>query len=209
MVHLIDVEHLQGGKMLRLFLGMLLVSSIHAQAKVVKCGGGVEFNKIIEVENGDGIPTLLDLNGIGKKRVLFFNVFYAALYLEETSNDSATILNSDQLKVGMIHATRNITKKQLTDLFNDEFDRLCEDKCDKMRPAHDQFISYIRPINNGERLTLVVMRDRLEMDINGDEFFDPIHDPDYGDFLSRLLIGPDAADADLKKGLLGKLNLCR
>ncbi|MEM7647435.1 MAG: chalcone isomerase family protein [Pseudomonadota bacterium] len=194
--------------MTRLLVAISLLIGFQAQAKV-QCGNGVSFDKSITVTDDAQGDVPLVLNGVGKKRVLFFDVFYAALYLEEVSTDAVEILDSEQLKVGIIHATRNITKKQLTDLFDEEYQRLCDDKCEEMLPAHEKFMSYARAVKKNERLALILFADRFEFEINQNEFFDPIYDVDYADFLSRMLIGPEAADDKLKDGLLGKTQICR
>ena len=107
-----------------------------------------------------------------------------------------------------IHATRNITEKQLTDLFNGEFERLCKDQCDELQPHHDQLLGYLRAIKKNERIYIMNFPDRLEIEINENETFDPIMSPAYSRLLQNMLFGPDADDQDLKAGLLGEKKVC-
>lgn len=194
--------------MLKLIFIIPLFFALPAYSKV-KCGSGVEFESQVTIEDDNQNLIELDLNGVGRKRVLFFNVFYAALYLENRSPESELIIASDEHKVGIIHATRNISKQQLTDLFNDEFERLCKDQCDELRPYHEQLLSYIRDIARNERLFLINFPDRFELEVNQTETFDPIMSPAYSRLLQNMLFGPDAEDPALKDGLLGKTQVCQ
>ena len=198
----------QGGILSKLIIVILLFFSFPTFAKV-NCGGGVQFDDTVTIEDDAKTLIDLDLNGVGKKKVLFFNVFYAALYLENMSNKSELIIQSNEHKVGIIHATRNISKSQLTDMFNQEFERLCKDQCDELRPHHEQLLSYIRNIKKNERLFLINFPDRFELEVNMEETFDPIYSPAYSRLLQNMLFGPDASDPELKKGLLGQKKICK
>jgi hypothetical protein len=159
---------------------------------------------------GQGQMVDLDLNGVGLYRVLFFNVFYGALYLEQRSQDGDWIIDSDQYKVGMIHATMNISKNQMVNLWNDEFDRLCgtPTQCAKLRPYHEEFLSYSRDVPKGERMYLIHFPDLFEFGSSQGETFPPIYSPEYGEFMQKVLIGPEPTDVELKKGLLGLKQVC-
>lgn len=196
--------------MSKILLVFSLVFSVQSFAKV-SCGSGVEFADSVSIIDDDGQSIDLDLNGVGKKRVLFFNVFFAALYLEQTSQHGEAIIQSNQHKVGIIHATMNIDKDQLVDMWEEEFERLCGEPadCSRLRPHHDQFLSYARDVQKGERLYLITFPDRFEFEVNQSETFPPIMSADYSRLLQSSLIGVDPADAELKKGLLGQKKVCQ
>ncbi len=196
--------------MSKLLVVICVLFSVQSFAKV-SCGGGVEFYDSVAIVNDNNQNTTLHLNGVGQKRVLFFNVFYAALYLEQLSQNGESIIQSKQHKVGIIHATMNIDKKRLVDMWNSEFDRLCgtETECQRLLPYHEQFISYARDVKKGERMYLIAFADRFEFEANQTETYPPIYSVGYSRLLQKSLIGPEPADAELKKGLLGQKQVCQ
>ncbi len=191
--------------MSKILLVISLVFSVQSFAKV-KCGKGVEFEEVVTIEKDNGKEIDLDLNGVGLKKVLFFNVFYVALYLEKNIGQSGdVILKSNSHKVGVIHALRNIKKDQLVNEWEKEFERLCgsEKRCKRLRKPHDKFLSYARDVKKGERLFLVSFPHRFEFEVNMNETYPPIYSPEYAKLLQNSLFGPDSADKSLKKGILG------
>ncbi len=190
------------------FISLLITTP--SLAKVV-CGNKVEFPKKLTLNVSQSKKDVL-LNGVGLKKVLFINVFYAALYLEKKSSNANQILSSKEIKVGVVHALRNIGKDQLVDQWDDEFERLCGNECNKLLPFHKRLMSYARDVKNGERLYLIIFSDRFEFEISGaqgQETFPPIYSAEYGRLMQRVLIGPEAEDKTLEDGLLGKQNICK
>jgi hypothetical protein len=186
-----------------------LLFSVQSFADVT-CEGGITFSDSVRIRVGQGQTVDLNLNGVGLYRVLVFNVFYGALYLQQTSTNGDWIIQSKQYKVGMIHANMNIRKNQMVNLWNDEFDRLCgsPQQCSQMRPAHEEFLGYARDVKEGERMYLIHFPNRFEFETSTGETFPPIYNVEYGQFLQKVLIGPEPTDADLKKGLLGLKQVC-
>lgn len=174
----------------------------------VVCPGGVDFKEALGLTTPSNHNVVVDLNGVGLKKVLFVKVFYSALYLQNTTQNAQTILNSKQVKVAMIHALRSISKNQLINMWNDEYDRLCEDRCQELLPYHEKFLSYIRSIKKDERLALLFFNDRFELETSGGQTYDAIKSPAYGKILQRVTIGRDAKDKSLEDGLLGKKRIC-
>jgi hypothetical protein len=195
----------------KVLLIISLFYSVQSFANVT-CGGGVEFSEGLNIQKDNGQSSTLNLNGVGLKKVFLFNVFYAALYLETSMGKSgASIINSNETKVGIIHTLRGISKKQLIDLWDEEFERLCGDEssCKKMLPHHNRFLSYFRDLKKNERLYLIAFPDRFEVEINKNEGFPAIFSPQYSRLLQNSLFGPNAADARLKKGILGQKKVCK
>ena len=143
------------------------------------------------------------LNGVGLKKFLFFNIFYGALYLENPTSDPDDIMDSSELKIITIHALRDVSEEQLADEWDKEYERLCADRCEKLRKYHEQFLSYAREVKTHERISLIFFPDRLEFISNTGEKFLPIKSPEYGEIMLMSSIGPDPGDSNLKKGMLG------
>lgn len=196
--------------MSRLLIIISLFYSTQLMARV-QCSKGVQFPSYVDVVMDSQQKVRLDLNGVGLRKFFVFNAFYAGLYLQSPSQNGVEILNSDEIKVGIIHALVNIDKKQLTKMWNDEYTRLCgsPQSCNQMRPYHNKLLSYARDVKAGERLYLVAFADRFEFEINNKEFFDPVYSPEYSRLLQNSMFGPDAANAELKKGLLGQKKICK
>ncbi len=191
-----------------LFSFILFTNVSHAK---VTCGSGVTFSKKLTI-NVNKTKKDIFLNGVGLKKVLVFNIFYAALYLENPTTSASQILNSKEIKIGAVHALRDISKDQLVDQWDKEYERLCGQNCQKLMPFHEKFLSYARNVKNGERLYLIMFSDRFEFEISGSkgqETFPPIRSAEYGRILQRVLIGADAEDKSLENGLLGKQSICK
>jgi hypothetical protein len=198
------------GSVTKAILVLLSIFFIQLDAEaVVQCTNEVRFSKEVAVRVGPNTSHRLYLNGVGRKRVLGINIFYAALYLQRPSSNAIAILNSNQTKLGIIHTTRNISRRQIVQMWNQEFDRLCGSDCEALRPFHNRFISYARDVQRNERLYLIILPDRFEFVVNNNEIYDPIYSPEYADLMQRVLIGPDAEDKSMEDGLLGKTQICR
>jgi len=175
---------------------------------VVQCTSDVQFGEEVGVRTPDGIKKL-PLNGVGRKRVFGFNVFYAGLYLEYPSSNALGILESSQIKLGIIHTTMDISRRRITQMWNEQYNRLCGSDCKSLEPYHQRFLSYARDVSRNERLYMILYPDRFEFIVNNEEVYEPIYSSEYALLMQRVLIGPDAEDKDLENGLLGKTKVCR
>ncbi len=194
--------------MLKLFFLCVLFFSLQTQAKVY-CDGGIAFVEETQIKDDSGQYRRLELNGVGLKKILFFKAFYGALYLERPSQNGAAIVKSNQYKVGIVHVLRNASKKTLVDAWDDEFHRLCGQRCAALDRFHKQFLSYFRDVKKNESLYIIAFPNRFEFQVNGNEFYPPIHSAEYSRLLQNSLFGPDASDDSLKKGLLGQKTVCQ
>ena len=197
--------------MVKYFFVVVLFISIQGQAqeRIVECSKDVKFDEIISVNTSPSESIDLVLNGVGKKRVLFFNVAFGAFYLENQSQDAEAILASDEIKVGIIHTLMGASQSMMVGMWNDEFDRLCHSRCEELRPYHEKFLSYVRDLEKNERLYLMIFKDRFEFEANNNEFYDPIYSSGYANLIQRVLIGPEASDKKLEKALLGIDKVCK
>ncbi|MCB0378058.1 MAG: chalcone isomerase family protein [Bdellovibrionales bacterium] len=188
------------------FLSVIFLATVitlPAQADLL-CGGDTIFEGHASVQMEDKSIRSLILNGVGKKRYLFFDVLFAALYVETPSEDGPAIIEAvDEVKIMVIHALVKAKKNQLVDAWNSEFDRLCEDQCDELRPFHEQFISYADDVNKKERLIVTFKSDRVELETSRGDVFDPVMSGEYGRLMLRSSIGEEPNDDVVKKGMLG------
>ena len=190
-----------------LFSSLLFFSTAHAQEQVF-CPGDVAFDTEFTVPTDDGNTRDLQLNGVGLKEVFFVDIFLAAFYLENPTSNPKAILASDEIKVGVVHALRNIGKNLVAGFFDNSFYNLCEDQCAELEPFHEQFVGYLRDLKRGERVYLYRYSDRLEIQINLVESLGPIWSPEYGYLVERMFYGNSPIDQDVKDGILGLAPVC-
>ena len=196
-----------------ILITLFFTNSLYAE---VQCEDNVVFSERQYVELPGGGEVTLGLNGVGLRTVpvLFFDidVFYAALYLENKSSNGNKIIDSDGVKRSVVHALRFISKEDLVDNWNEEFERLCEDQCEELQPYHDQMLENVRDVNEDERLYMTHHSDRLElMGEYADgtlEEAEPIMSGDYSNLILRSFIGSDANNEKLKEGMLGIKPAC-
>ena len=187
---------------MRFHLLFLLIFSFHYSYGDLECPNKINFvDEIMVKVSKKNKPVYL--NGVGLKKILFFNIFYGALYLENPTSDSEDIMASPEVKVITVHALRDISEGQLVEEWDREYNRLCDKDCEKLRPFHEQFLSYARDVEKNERFSLAFLPDRLEFISNTGEKFEPIKSVEYGQIMLMSSIGEDPADTNLKKGMLG------
>ena len=202
---------------MKFFISFVAFFSIGAAQAAVQCTDEVRFDEYQYVELSNGDTAELLLNGVGLREfpIIFFNVdvFYAALYLEDLNKDGEKIIDSDQIKRTVVHALRFISKEDLIENWDEEFERLCEDQCDELRPYHEQRLSHVRDVNTNERLFLTHHSDRLELfgeyADGTTEKAEPIMSGDYSDLILRSFIGPEPNNDELKQGMLGNEQICQ
>ena len=160
----------------------------------------MQFDESITIEGNE-----LVLNGLALRteRVLFINhrVFVAALYLENKSQDSQAILESDTPRHLIMHFLHSrIRRRELTDGWKDSFAKL-----DYEGEKLDQFIDFhSENMRRGERAiytylprkgTIVTIKDEVRGIIPGKEF---------ADALLSTFIGENVELPRIRDALLGK-----
>ncbi len=90
----------------------------------VACPAGAREIAGVTVEEqvvaGDG--TVLHLNGVGIRKKLFFKIYIAQLYLQNTANEGAKVIESEGVKRVVMHFLYdNVGKEKLVAAWNDGF----------------------------------------------------------------------------------------
>lgn len=175
-----------------------LALALPAQARKA---GGVEFPDTIEVAGNK-----LALNGAGVRKRFVVQVYAGGLYVAEKSGDAAAIVAADQPKRVRMVFLRDVTRKQIMDAYRDGFransggpqlDALIqklsriEAAIPDMRKGGEMFVTYVP----GEGTTVAAAGGGKPVTVEG---------KDFADALFRNWLGPEPADRDLKKALLGR-----
>jgi len=152
-----------------------------------------------DTETVDG--TKLVLNGMGLRQATALRVkaYVGGLYLEERSSDPDTVINSRQVKRVTMKFLRNIDGHQLASGWADSL-RKVGGKA--MEPSITHFTSLIGSVKKGDTMSFtwrpgtgveVTERGRVRGTVPGD---------DFARSLFTVWFGPQAADPNLKRGML-------
>ena len=142
----------------------------------------------------------LVLNGIALRTKMGVKVYVAGLYLAQKSRDGAAIINADEPKRIVLHATRELDSGKLKDSISDGFDASAKAN---LKPQIDQFMSGLETLKDGEEMaityipgtgTTLNMKSKDKVTIPGQPFGQAI----FGVWLGAKSPG------DVKKALLGQ-----
>jgi hypothetical protein len=146
----------------------------------------------------------LKLNGLGLRQATFikFNVYAAGLYLENSSHDGEAIANSDQNKSIQMVFMRDVTAKQMSDAFQEGFDKNCVAGCAELKPHIPKLQGLMKDMKKGETMAYNFTADGVEVMIRGQKA-GKVGDKAFSHQLLRVWIGKNPPNAELKDGFLG------
>ncbi|MBP0443215.1 chalcone isomerase family protein [Roseomonas sp. SSH11] len=151
----------------------------------------------------EGMPATVEvagrrlvLNGTGVRRFLGFPVMRGWLYLERRSQDAASILGSPGVKLLRVRYIVSVPRSRLVSGWEDGFREGCG--CE-MPP---EFRARLRDLPAGQMEDWLFLPDRAEIAYAGEA---PVRvTAQQGTSMLASFIGPDAASAGLRQGLLGQ-----
>ncbi len=161
---------------------------------------GVDFPDTITVAGQE-----LKLNGAGVRTKFFVKVYAGGLYLAEPSRDAGAIVAADAPKRVRMVFLRDVDKKKILETYREGFHansagpglQALLEKLDLLAPAlvdmrkgGEMFVTYVP----GQGTTVAAAGGQ-PVTIAGKEF---------GEAMFRNWLGPQPADADLKKAFVGK-----
>lgn len=151
--------------------------------------------------------TRLVLNGVGKRVVVFFDAYYASLYLSRrcvTVDDVIATGGQRQLEVLLL---RDVRLSMLESVFVDGLAKnVSGAELLALRPATDRLLEAMRRIKTfrkGDVLQLTFDGDATQVELNGTPVGAPIGDLAFNNALLSIWIGRAPIDAQLKERLLG------
>lgn len=182
----------------RAFLPAMLVISFALPGAAATCTS-VTMPDDVEVSGKK-----LVLNGLGLREatMLSVDVYVAGLYLESKSGDGEAIAASTQTKRLVLHFVRKVSRKQITDAWEEGFAKNVKDLA-PVRARIDRLNGFMGDFVAGDEIVFtyvagggvtVAVKGKEQGTIEGDDFAKP--------FFS-IWLGPTPPNAGLKKGLLG------
>jgi Chalcone isomerase-like len=189
-----------------LFLGLLTA-----------CGG--ENKTVEEVDHftieGVSLPkklslgqTELILNGAGVRKITFFKIFVAGLYLPKKSQNPTEIIEADEPSVFRLHAvSKAITPERLSKTIQERFEKFTKgDKNSIYQSRIDLLTDILKkdPILVGDECDIAYTpNEGIRLIKNGKDLNVLIKGLDFKKILWGNWLSETPADENLKKGLLG------
>jgi hypothetical protein len=187
--------------MKRIFLVCLLLSLFsHAIAKNV---AGVDLVESFQRAE-DGVT--LELNGAGIREKFFFDIYVAALYLQQKSNQQSVILNNQEpARVEMRILYSEVAQEKIIEGWNEGFvANLSKSQLTQLADRLRQFNGWFETLHEGEMIELDYFPDKgTRVKIKGIEK-GIIPGADFFQALLSVWLGDKPVTKSLKSSLLGR-----
>jgi hypothetical protein len=148
----------------------------------------------------------LTLNGIGLREASFLkvDVYVAGIYLQETSNDPRTILESDQIKrIRMDFVYKKVDRKKLVAAWVEGLEANAGDHMGELSGSLDRLNGWMETLVRGDSMTFTAIPGKgLEVTVKG-ESRGWIEDEAFARHFWSIWLGPKPPNEGLKRGLLG------
>jgi hypothetical protein len=145
----------------------------------------------------------LKLNGLGLRKKAIFKVYVAALYLETTSKDAATILAADGVRRVEMTMLRDLEKGKIVDAVHDGFKKNSGDALPKLQERLAKFTAAIPDLKEGEKLTLMYVPGTGTSVTGGNGAAMTVEGKDFADALFSVWLGKEPVSESLRDGMLG------
>ena len=161
--------------------------------------GGVKLPDQVTVQG-----KTLKLNGAGLRQATFLkiNAYAAGLYLENAMHDGEAIANSEQAKSIDMVFMRDVTAKQMSDAFQEGFDKNCIAGCAELKPFIPKLQALLKDMKKGETQAFHFLTDGVEVIIRGQKA-GKVGDKAFSHQLIRVWMGKNPPNQELKDGFLG------
>jgi DNA polymerase/3'-5' exonuclease PolX len=146
----------------------------------------------------------LVLNGFGYRRATFLGikVYLAGLYLEEKSNNSDQIMNSNKIRKMRLLFVRGVGAEKIKSAWKESFDDNCGDNCKTFEPEITKLGSYIQDVKDGSVMDYTFFGDRIEIQADQKEKLE-IKNSEFAKIMLGTWIGKKPVMEKLKTQLLG------
>ena len=168
-------------------------------ASAAECEG-VSYDDQIEV-NG----TQLELNGLGIREATVFqvDVYVAALYLENTSNDGAAIARSEETKRLILHFVRDVEAGDISEAWSEGFEKNAGRALSGLEDRINTLNGWMADMAIGDLMVFTyVPGTGLTVEVDGD-VKGTIEGDDFARVFFLIWLGSDPPNSGLRTGLLG------
>jgi len=150
--------------------------------------------------------TELTLNGLGLREatMLKVDVYVGGFYLEQTSADAKTILESEQVKrIRMHFVYKKVDAKKLVKAWNEGIEENVEGGLELYADELEQLNGLMETLVKGDAMTFTSIPGKgLIVEIKGHEK-GVIANEDFARDFWKIWLGPNPPNAGLKEGMLG------
>ncbi|HEY1332999.1 MAG TPA: chalcone isomerase family protein [Myxococcaceae bacterium] len=144
----------------------------------------------------------LSLIGAGIRNKWMFDVYVGALYAEKPTFNAANLIKSEQIKRIDLHMLRDVGKDKIVESIREGFEKNSKAQMPALQARLDQLAAAVPDLKKGDVLSLTYVPEKGVI-VGGVAKETVIPGKDFGDALFSCWLGPDPADADLKRKLLG------
>lgn len=191
----------------RLILACILVFSVPSavwSSAVTTEIAGVRLPERVNVAGRD-----LVLNGAGLRKILFMDVYVAALYLPERRHDTRDILNRDIPRSFQLTLLRDVsTQQNLDGLKAGLITNNSPEEIDTIQQEVNSFFGYIRSLREVPAGTAIhlnyVPGIGTRISVN-DRYLGTIPGEAFNRAMLRIWLGNEPAENNLKRALLGAI----
>ena len=144
----------------------------------------------------------LSLIGAGIRNKWMFDVYVGALYAEKPTFNAANLIKSEQIKRMDLHMLRDVGKDKIIESIREGFEKNSKAQMPALQARLDQLAAAVPDLKKGNVLSLTYVPEKGVI-VGGVAKETVISGKDFGDALFSCWLGPDPADSDLKRKLLG------
>ncbi|MEP6993290.1 MAG: chalcone isomerase family protein [Acidobacteriota bacterium] len=175
-----------------------LVLSLASPAGAIEVAG-VKVPDTVTVEG-----KTLKLNGAGlRKKYGVVKVYVAALYLETPSKDAAAAISSSEVKSVRLFILRSLKGSQVSEAISEGFERNSKEQLPKLNARLETMKQMIPEVKDGDEIAFTWVPEKgVQVLVRGTDR-GSIEGRDFADALFSVWLGPNPAQDDLKKALLG------
>ena len=184
-------------KWLVLLLSLLLFSGLSSAAKV----GGVSLPQTLTA----GEQTLM-LNGGGIRKKLFIKLYVSALYLQDKSNNAASIIEDDApMAIRLSIISSLINSKKMEKATREGFENSTHGNTEPVKAEIEQFIEVFRkPVSEGDVYDLVYTPGKGTEVIKNEHLITTVEGLDFKKALFGIWLSNSPAQENLKSDMLGQ-----
>jgi hypothetical protein len=144
----------------------------------------------------------LRLIGGGVRTKWMFDVYVGALYAEKPTFNAANLIKSEQPKRMDLHLLRDVGKDKIIETIREGFERNSKAQLPALQGRLDQLAAAVPDLKKGDLLSLTYVPEKGVV-VGGVAKETVIPGKDFADALFSCWLGPEPADSDLKRKLLG------
>jgi hypothetical protein len=163
---------------------------------------GARFREFREV---DGESLLC--NGVGKRTILFFDAYHAALYVSTRHGDFDSLRKADQVRLLEVRMLRNAPLSQLEQVvINGIRDNVPSGSLPGLQARIQMLLAAMRSVRSltkGDVLEIVYSGGATHLRVNQSRVGGDINGKDFNDALMSIWLGEHPIDSGLKRQLLG------